>query len=78
MSASTDDTVIDEFFSTIKHDEQLKRQLAAALRAKDRAGVRQAVRWVVDNVIKPGIRSLRDGAVQQILDALGRALGALP
>lgn len=78
MSASYDDILIADFINVLNHDAQLKRDFAAALRIKDRAGLRQAISWVVDNLIKPAGRALRDRAVQNILNAVSRALGALP
>jgi|1186.fasta_scaffold124768_2 hypothetical protein len=71
MPASSDDDLFTDFVNTVNDDEELKRQFVAALRAKDSAGLRQAIRWVLDNLIRPAARAVRDRAVQTILNALG-------
>jgi hypothetical protein len=39
-----------------------------ALRTKDDAGLRQAVKWVVENLIKPGAKAVWDGLIRNIVD----------
>jgi hypothetical protein len=70
MTPVSDDELIDDFFASIKRDGQAKQQLAAALRMKDKLGLRQAAVWVVDNIIKPTAIAVRDRFIPAIVDWL--------
>ena len=70
MSVSTDDDLFDEFVAMVNQDAHVKQQFVAALRAKDGDRLRQAVRWVVENLIKPGLKALRERAVDVIAATL--------
>jgi hypothetical protein len=72
MISLTDDELIDEFFAVVKHDDQVKQQFALALRTKNEAGLRQAVTWVIENLIKPGVKAVWDGVIKEIVDWLRR------
>jgi hypothetical protein len=50
---ASDDQVLEEWFSQIRNDESAKRQIAAAVRAKEATAIDTAVQWVLANVLKP-------------------------
>jgi hypothetical protein len=68
MPVLTDDQLIDEFLTTVKRDQQVKQEFIRALRAKDHAGLREAVKWVVENLVKPGARKVWDSVIRNIVD----------
>jgi len=71
MSRISDDEIIDQFVAVTKRDAHAKHQFAEALRYGNKAAFRNAVQWVVDNIIKPVGRAASARLVAAILYAFG-------
>lgn len=70
MSATADDHLIEEWFRQVKSDDRAKQRLAAALRSKNEDSLRAAVVWVLENLIKPGVKVVWDVLVKTVVKAI--------
>jgi len=70
MSASADDVLIEEWFRQVKSDDEAKQRLAAALRAKNEDAIRSAVSWVVENLIKPGVKLIWESVIKAVVQSI--------
>jgi hypothetical protein len=70
MSATADDHLIDEWFRQVKADERAKSRLATAIRSKNEDALRSAVVWVLENLIKPGVKAVWDSVIKVLIRSI--------
>ena len=74
MSHAADDQLINEWFAQVKRDDEAKRRLAAAIRAKNKSALEAAVKWVLEHLMRPAAKVARDVLVEGLLKRIGDLL----